>query len=210
LLYVGRFAILSAAKMHFWGKLAALVLLVAVLLQDVSLSAFRVFEQKSVIHAKGQLAQIVQTQYQNAAGNIRRLFFPFASPYMIMEFAFYLDYLGVPVEGSVDEAGGPNSVIVVTTAMTKDGPCIGYRSLICHAATTPDPGDLVIVLPDDNASLAEVTPYREQGELLFSYEPGTPQWLYPLISPLRIVSPGPLVQKKLADGWLYASVTRWK
>jgi hypothetical protein len=208
LLYVGRLASLSAAKMHLWGKLAALALLLAVVVQDVSLSAFRVFEQKSVIHAKGEIAQVVQARYQNAAGEIRRLFFPFASPYMIMEFASYLDYRGVPVEGIMD-AGGPNSVSVVTRAMTKDGPCVGYRNLICQAAATPDPGDLVIVLPDDNQSLADVTSYRAQGELLFSYESGIPQWLYPFIRSLPIVSPD-VTKKELRDGWLHASVTAWK
>jgi len=209
LLYVGRFASLSAAKMHLWSKLVALALLLAVVVQNVSLSAFRVFEQKSVIHAKGEIAQVVQARYQNAAGDTRRLFFPFASPYMIMEFASYLDYRGVPVGGLMDSAGGMNSVSVVTRAMTRDGPCVGYRNLICHAAATPDPGDLVIVLPDDNQSLAYVAPYLAQGELLFSYEPGIPQWVYPFITSLPIVSPGDL-QKELRDGWLHASVTAWK
>jgi hypothetical protein len=207
LLYVGRLASLSAAKMHLWGKLAALALLLAVVLQDVSLSAFRVFELKSVMHAKGEIVQIVQARYQNAAGDTRRLFFPFASPYFIMEFASYLDYRGVPVEGIMDAAGGLNSVRVVTRAMTKDGPCVNYRTLICHAAATPDPGDLVIVLPDDNQSLADITPYLAQGELLFSYEPGIPQSLYPFIRSLPIAD---VTIKELRDGWLHASVTAWK
>jgi hypothetical protein len=210
LLYVGRLAILSVGKMHLRGKLVALVLLVAVVLQDLLFSGFRVFEQKNVIHAKGEIAQVVQAQHQNAAGNVRRLFFPFASPYMVMEFASYLDYRGVPVEGVMGEAREPSSVMMVTSALTKDGLCIVYRSLICHAATMPNPGDLVIVLPDDNASLADVTSYQAQGELLFSYQPGIPQWLHPFIRSLRIVSPGALAQKTLRDGWLYASVTRWK
>jgi len=98
----------------------------------------------------------------------------------------------------------------VTGTMRKDGPCVGYRTLICHAATTPDSGDLVIVLPDDNVSLADVTPYESQGELLFSYKSGIPQWVHPFIRHLRIVSPGPLTQKALRDGWLHASVTTWK
>jgi hypothetical protein len=129
---------------------------------------------------------------------------------MIMEFASYLEYLGVPVEGGMGEAGGPNSVIVVTRAITKDGLCKGYRNFICHTAAMPDTGDLVIVLPDDKVWLADVTPYQGQGELLFSYEPGIPQWVYPFLRRLPIVSPGPLAQTELPDGWLYASVTRWK
>jgi hypothetical protein len=210
LLYLGRLASLSAAKMHLWGKLAMLALLVAVVLQDIALSAFRVFEQKNVIRAKDEIAEVVRLQYQKTAGGIRRLFFPFASPYMIMEFASYLDYRGVPVEGIMDATGRPNSIIVVTRSMTEDGPCVGYRNLICHAAATPDPGDLVIVLPDDNPLLTDIIPYRVQGEPLFYYEPGAPLWLYPFIRSLRIVSPGPLVQKELRDGWLHASVTSWK
>jgi hypothetical protein len=210
LLYVGRLASLSAAKMHLWGKLAALALLLAVVLQDVSLSAFRVFESKSVIHAKGEIAQVVLARYQNAAGDIRRLFFPFASPYIIMEFAYYLDYRGVPVEGIMDTAGGLNSVSVVTRARTKDGPCVNYSNLICHAAATPGQGDLVIVLPDDNQSLADIASYRAQGELLFSYEPGIPQSLYPFVRSLPIVSPPEVTIKELRDGWLHASVTAWK
>ena len=210
LLYLGRLAILSVGKMHSWSKRITVALLLAVVIQDISLSAFRVFEQKNVIHAKGEIAKVVQARYQSAAGNVRRLFFPFASRYMIMEFASYLDYRGLPMEGMMDQGGGPNRVIVATRAMTTDSPCMGYRSLVCYAATTPDAGDLVIVLPDDNPSLADVTSYEAQGQLLFSYEPGVPQWLYPFIRILRIVSPGALTQKELRDGWLYASVTARK
>ena len=167
LLYLGRLAILSVGKMHSWSKRITVALLLAVVIQDISLSAFRVFEQKNVIHAKGEIAKVVQAGYQSAAGNVRRLFFPFASRYMIMEFASYLDYRGLPMEGIMDEAGGPNRVIVATRAMAMDSPCMGYRSLVCYAATTPDAGDLVIVLPDDNPSLADVTSYEAQGQLLF-------------------------------------------
>jgi hypothetical protein len=180
--------------LHFWRKLVALALLLAVILQDFWLSAFLTFGQKSVIHTKDKIAQVVQARYQNTAGDTRRLFFPFASPWVIMEFAYYLDYRGIPVEGITRAAGGLNSVSVVTRAMTKDGPCVDYRNLICHAAATPNAGDLVIVLPDDNQSLADLTPYLAQGELLFSYEPIFPKWVYPW----------------LRDGWLHASVTAWK
>jgi hypothetical protein len=167
LLYVGRLASLSVAKMHLWGKVAALALLLAVVLQDVSLSAFRVFEDKSVMHAKGEIAQVVLARYQNAAGDVPRLFFPFASRYMIKEFASYLDYRGVPVQGIMDASSGLKSVSIAAKFMTKDGPCVYYMNVICHADATPAPGDLVIVLPDDDPSLAEINSYRAQGELLF-------------------------------------------
>jgi hypothetical protein len=170
----------------------------------------RVFEQKNILHAKAEIARVIRARYQAASGHIGRLFFPFASPYMIMEFASFLDYQGVPIKGLIDEAGKLNGVSVATGTLTQDAPCVTYRNLVCHAPTTPDPGDLVIVLPDDGQSLAAVTSYRAQGELLFSYEPSIPQWLYPFIRSVPIVSPGPIPKKELPDGWLYASVTRWK
>jgi hypothetical protein len=53
-------------------------------------------------------------------------------------------------------------------------------SLRGDTISEPDRGDLVIVLPDAHASLAEASAYRQRGEPLFSYEPrpAIPQWLY--------------------------------
>ena len=210
-LYLGRFAILSLGKMRVRSKVAALIVLAVVLLQDISLSAFRVFERKNIIHGKAEIASVVKAQYQNGTGSVQRVFFPFASPYRVMEFASYVNYRGVPVEGVPVESAGANSIVVVSRAVAKDGPCIGYASPICHAGNKPDPGDLVIVLPDDDASLAEVGPYRDGGELLFSYEPRPriPHWVYSLIRPLHVASYA-FAHKELPDRWPNASVTAWK
>lgn len=207
-LYVGRFAILYWGQRSLGSKVAIMILLGAVLFQDVSLSAFRVFERKNVIHGKAEIAGVVKAQYQSGAGNGRRIFFPFASPYSVMEFAAYLSYRGVPVEGAPVASAGPNSVVLVSKAVVNDGPCVVYASPVCHAGSDPDPGDLVIVLPDDDASLAETTPYRSGGQLLFSYEPcpRIPPWLYPLVARLHVASFA-FAHKKLPDRWLHASVT---
>ncbi len=188
-----------------------MVLVCAVLFQDVSLSAFRMFERKNTGHGKAEIARVIKAQQQSGAGNAQRVFFPFASPYRVMEFASYLNYRGVPVEGVPFESAGLNGVVLVSKAVAKDGRCIDYESPVCHAGSSPEPGDLVIVLPDDDASLAEITPYREGGELLFSYEPrpSIPQWLYPLVSRLHVASYA-FMQKQLPDRWLNASVTVWK
>src|ERR1700719_2840074 len=58
---------------------------------------------------------------------------------------------------------------LATSGVAKDGPCVEWRSLMCHTVTGPDRGDLVIVLPDDEASFADAYAYRAQGEQLFSY-----------------------------------------
>jgi hypothetical protein len=214
-LYVGRLAILSWKKMRSWNKIVASMLVFTVLIQDVSLSALAVFERKNVIQAKVELARVIQTRYWNAGGNALRLFFPFATPYVIMEFAFYLSYHGVPVEGAEAEPTELNNVALATSGVAKDGPCVGWRSLRCHPVKEPDRGDLVIVLPDDEASLAEALAYRAQGELLFSYEPRPriPQWLRSLVRSLvgnlRMTSPI-FVHKMLSDRSMDASVTLWR
>lgn len=212
--YVGRFAILSWGKMRLWRRAAALVLGFAVLLQGVSLSAFRVFERKNVIHAKAEIADVIAARYQSGARNAQRLFFPFANVYLVTEFASYLNYRGVPVEGAAVESAAPNGVVIVSKTAAKDGPCVYYRSFVCHAGSRPDPGDLVIELPEEDESLAETGPYRKGGELLFSYEPRPriPHWLYPFVSRLSFASVCPvwIKDKELPDRWLHASVTAWK
>lgn len=81
----------------------------------------------------------------------------------------------------------------------------------CHAASGPAVGDLVIVLPDDEASLSEASVYREEGELLFSYHPRPPipQWVYSLVGNDHIVT----VKYSAAprpERWMDGSVTVWK
>ena len=214
-LYVGRFAVLSWKKMGSWNKAVASMLVFIVLIQDVSLSALAVFERKNVIQAKIEIARVIQTQYSNDGGNALRLFFPFATPYVIMEFASYLSYRGVPVEGAEAEPTELNNVALAASGVAKDGPCVEWSSSRCHTVKEPDRGDLVIVLPDDEASLAEVSGYRAQGELLFSYEPRPriPQWLRSLVrnlvGNLRMTSPI-FVHKMLSDRSMDASVTLWR
>jgi hypothetical protein len=209
-LYVGRFAVLSWKKMRSWSKIAALMVAFAVLLQDVLLSAWVVFERKNGIHAKLEIARVVETRYRSSAGKDFRLFFPLASPYVADEFAHYLNYRGVPAEGAEwwSEAVGPNGVVLATRAVAKDGPGVGWISLRDHAVSGPHSGDLVIVLPDDEGSLAEASLYRERGELLFSYEPRPPmpQWLYSLVGSLRMLPP---FGHKAPDRWMDGSVTAW-
>lgn len=201
-LYVGRFAVLSWPKMHSWSKGVAMMLASTFLLQNFVHSAWEVFHRKNVIHENAEIASVVETRYKSGAGNDLRLYFPFSHPYVIMEFAAYLNYRGVPVEGASGKAAGPNSIVLATPAVAKDGHC-DWMTIICHAASGPAPGDLVIVLPDDEASVAEASVYRERGELLFSYEPFPP-------IPHRLYSLSLVTGKIPPDRWMEGSVTLWK
>jgi hypothetical protein len=208
-LYVGRLAILSWEEMHLWSRAGTVVLLGVVLVQGVSLSAFRVFERKNVTHAKAELATAIASQ--SDANRVQRLFFLSRSKYIITEFASYLVYRGLRVEGEGSTAGSDN-VVIVSKDLAKDELCLDYRNFVCHAGNTgPAPGDLVIELPDDIESQSEINSYRKGGELLFSYEPRprVQQWMYPMLNCLRVVS-FRFRFRELPDRWLHASITRWE
>ncbi len=92
--------------------------------------------------------------------------------------------------------------------VAKDGPCVDYLPFVCHAGNGPVAGDLVIELPDDDESLAQMSPYQKEGDLLFSYEPhpSPPMWVSPFANFLRLASVQ-FQRKPIPDRWLHASVT---
>jgi hypothetical protein len=144
-----------------------------------------------------------------------RLFFPFASPYVIMEFAYDLNYRGVPVEGAAAAAGRRNSVVLATRALAKDGALLGLGGRSVSGGSRSRPGDLVIVLPDDEASLAEASRYRERGALCFPMKPRPPMphWLQSPATDLighRTIAAFRYTHKTLSDRWMDASATVWK
>jgi hypothetical protein len=197
-LYVGRLAVLSWGKMRSWRKMAAMLLAFIVLYHSVLVSAFVVYERKNVIHAKAEIASVVKKQYRSNNGNHFRLFFPFAGAYVIMEFGAYLNHVGVPVEGASEEAPGVNDVVLAESSRNRakysaggnaeDGRCEEWTPIICRVISEPTSGDLVIVLPDDEASLGEASAYRTRGELLFTYapRPRIPRWLHWIFDNLHV------------------------
>ncbi len=147
-LYLGRLAFLSMEKMNLGLKICAIAIVCLVFVQDASLSAFRIYERKNVIHAKAELAEAIKERYQSDPQGVKRLFFPFAKPFYILEFASYLNYIGVPVEELSSNSDLSGGVHLVGMAVKTGGPC-GYRTFVCSPGRIPDHGDLVIIFPDD-------------------------------------------------------------
>jgi hypothetical protein len=203
-LYVGRFAVLSLESTRSWSKWIVLSLMFIVVCQNIVFFAAKLYERKNEIHGNVEIARVVEEQYRIRAGHPLRLFFPFSTPYWTMEFAAYLSYHGIPVEG-VDGAntGRPDDVVLAGRAVAVNGRCVEYQMIQCHAAIRPARGDLVIVLPNDSASRAQASLYRAHGEL-FYYEPrpAIPVWLIALITnDLDIAN---------SDRWMDGSVTIWQ
>jgi hypothetical protein len=210
--YVGRLTVVAWQHLHITAKSFAVALLTLVLMQDLSLSAFRMYEMKNVIHAKSEMGSMIEGRYQSAPQSVRRIYFPFTQPVHMMELGAYLNYHGVPMQHTDVEMSYSGAVMMIGKAVKKDGPCVSGKPLICHAGSVPEPGDLVVVLPDDFAQSDDLNLYRQPGtEPLLSYAPypSIPDSLKPFVYPLRVISPecrlGPL-----PDGFLHASVTAWK
>jgi hypothetical protein len=200
-LYLGRLVVQSWKGMQFWTRAAATLVILAILFQTTLLSTFVVFERKNVVRAKVEMASVIERQYRQLPDSPIRLFFPFGQPYSIMEFAYFLSYRNVPL----------GDIFLAARSVAKDSFCVSYRPVVCHAASRPSPGDLVIVFPDDEASLAEASMYRERGTFLFSYEPrpSLPRWLYSVVGSLPLAG-AKYTRNARPDRWMSASMIAWK
>jgi hypothetical protein len=199
--YLGHLVVLSWKDMQLWTRVATTTVTLAILLQTTLVSTFMVFERKNTICAKVEMASVIERQSRQHSMSHLRLFFPFSHPYSIMEFAYYLSYRNIPLE----------HIFLATRSVAKDSLCVSYRRLVCHAASRPSPGDLVIVFPDDGVSFTEASMYREGGAVLFSYEPrpSLPQWLYSVVGSLPLAGIK-YTHNARPNRWMSASMTAWK
>jgi hypothetical protein len=207
--YLGHFIINSLASMRVATRCAIAAVFAFVLLQNVSLSAYRIYERKNLIHAKAQIARVVKTEHQ-ATGQPIRLFFPYASPYTLKDLAGYFSVRGIPIEGVTDPSGSNRAVLFLGRSITSDGPCQGALP-ICHVGTQPNSGDLVILLPDDPVDFSRAALCQQrQASMLLSYHPypAIPSYLQPFVNWLHVISP--LYPRPLPDHWLSASVAVWQ
>jgi hypothetical protein len=81
-----------------------------------------------------------------------------------------------------------NGIVLATSAIAEDDPCVSWTRIMCQAVIGPASGDLVIVLPDDRASLAEAALYRgrvREGELLFFSSSGGVDYCHRVIDPIH-------------------------
>ncbi len=207
-LYLGRLVFLNVEAMSLALKMAAFAALLLVCAQALSLSAFRMYERKNAVHAKAELGEAIKARYDNNPAGVKRLFFPFAEPFHILEFASFLNYMGVPVEQASGNSPSTQPVTLFAETIEKDGPC-GYRAFVCHSGKAPEPGDLVVALPDDFSYADQWTSFQQNGDdPIFSYRPRPPLplWLRPYVSSLHIASPV-FANRPIPQFWLNAFVT---
>jgi hypothetical protein len=168
-LYLGHFLSSSWGRMRPGYKTASLMLIGVILCQSLAVSTSLTFERKYVIREKADVARLILELYYRDPQRMPRLYFPFTKPSFLMNFASYLSYRGLPVEGAGGGSAGRINLVIVSNKVAHDGRCVYYQPIVCHADHTVDHGDLVIVFPDDMAKQSEVRYYKESGEPLISH-----------------------------------------
>jgi hypothetical protein len=203
-LYVGRFVILSWPHAQLITRYALSAILSCVVLQEVVVASYGIYEHKNIVHGKDQVAHAIQARYHAHRGSPLRIVFPFTKPSLVMEFAAFLSHVGVPIEGVDQEQ---DRVEVLSSAVETAAPCVNYRPVLCHSATDTEPGDIIVVLPDDEVMAAELELYRTKQELLASYDPrpSLPRWLNRFRTILHVAPPR-VDRREIPDRWLQAAV----
>lgn len=210
IVYLGRVVAMGWAKWSPGVRSTVLVCGVVVCLQDLSLSSLRVYERKNVVRAKAEIGQAIRERFQKDPQDVRRLYFPSAKPFVILEFASYLNYIGVRIEQGSAKGVELQGVALVGPQIRISGPC-GYRTFFCHPAQGPQPGDLVVILPDDTTNSAATRTYLEHSsEILFAYQPHPTitAGLRPWVDHLHFISPA-FETQPFPDSWLTGSVSVW-
>lgn len=219
-LYVGRLVALSWKNIQLWMKIGVVSLAILIVTHDIAFSLYSLYEEKNIVHIKTKIGDVIAQRYFNSHGPLR-IFFPFSNPYVISEFAAYLDYRHMPVERIGDDeeqTAGAHRLIMVTprtssandsaryTSINPDGRCVPWLPLRCRWDKNPAPGDVVVILPDDQVSakkLGEGGPAPDQ----LVFEP------WPRLSDRAIrVFLGPeaavrFEQGRVPDHWLTGAVT---
>jgi hypothetical protein len=158
----------------------------------VSSGAFRVVEHASVVSGTEKLADFVAS-YAATQQRPVRLYFPAAEEFRIMNFASYLNYQHGSTTTNVEFAG-PHAF--------PEGLCVGWTRYTCQSMPAPQPGDLVVHLPDD----AVRTDQRDGRTRLFEYS-----WLptdvpRPIGDLFYVEAPLYTSNAKMPQQWLTASV----
>jgi len=210
-LYIGRILILSYANIRRPLQLAVALAVSLLLIQQLAFSAFCVFERKNTVRAKAEMARAILSHYRRDPSAPAVVYFPFANTTLVMQFGAYLQHIGVPVDAPPAPGARNPSVVLASAAVSTSGPCVAYEEIQCQPGVGPKAGDLVVILPDDEASTAEVAPFRDDRVVLASYSPrpALPAWIHPYLGFLRSASPHAVTQT-FPDRWLDASVTQWK
>ena len=171
--------------------IAAIAAVIIIGAATIATGAFRVVEHRSVVAGTEELADFVST-YATTHGGTARVYFPDTMDFRIMNFAANLAY------------SHPDTAENIELTAPLDFPgglCVDYRLFRCETSMSPQPGDLVVRMPDDTTRESEEAS-REQ---VFDYS-----WLgAPVPTPIGrlLYNEAPLYSgEQMPRRWLEATV----
>lgn len=148
------------------------VVFLCVLLHDVTYSSFRMVERKALITTKSEFAIFLKSYLPTANSNAVELYFPYSNGFHLMELSSYLRYKGFQLDDQSSNVpgAGPRLVIAGRERFANDR-CVDYREDVCLHQESPRAGALIVVLPDDIASMDEVKKIGKDSTLLLYLNP---------------------------------------
>lgn len=178
-LYLGQLAYrtggsFSVSRLRYrqWGQLMLISATVTVVLsQNISGSSDYWLTRKNVIDGKVQLHHFFESTYASGA---QRLYFTHQdSGFQLMEVSAFWDYKGLNLvydDRYNDSAEATFSV--ASPNIFEDDLCIAYgRPYKCLHSDSPEAGDLIVVLPEDQPSANDLAQFSTEAMLLFHYRP---------------------------------------
>lgn len=205
LLYLANMSLVWLSRPTRTRVSVVVIIFACVLLQDAVYSSFRIVERKTVITTKSQLADFLNGYLQKTGDRPVELFFPFASGYHLMELSSYLKYKGFQLVGqSTSTSEARPRLLMEGREEFANNLCVEYREYVCMHVDTPGAGALIIVLPDDIASMGDVEKIGKDSTLLLSLKPPgicTKKWF----RSLHTISPDFSVDQ-LPEHWLELDV----
>lgn len=141
----------------------------AVLVHDAAYSSFRIVERKSTIAAKSELAGFLRGYLPTVNRSSVELYFPYADGFRLMELSAYLKYKGFQLVGQSDAvpASGPRLVVEGREAFTNNL-CINYREYACFHEASAKADALIVILPDDSASMNDIENIGKDSTLMLA------------------------------------------
>jgi hypothetical protein len=167
LFYLARLSLVWLAKPTRARISIVAVVFTCVLFHDVAYSAFRIIERKELIISKSHLAQFLGGYLLTAHREKVELFFPYASGYNLMELSSYLKYKGFRLEGwsATGSSEGPE-LVIAGPGRFENNHCVEYNDYVCIHEQQAGDGALIVVLPDDDASMSDVQAIGKTSTLL--------------------------------------------
>jgi hypothetical protein len=205
LLYLARLSLIWLSRPTRVRVSVVAFVFLCVLLHDAAYSSLRIVERKAVITTKSEFADFLKSYLPTVNSSTVELFFPYANGFRLMELSAYLRYKGFQLVGqgvTVPEVGP--RLVVEGREKFANNLCVEYRDYGCFHEESAGAGALIVVLPDDDASMSDMESIAKDSTLLLSLKaPGisTRQWFRLLHTVSPMFSRG-----QLPEHWLQLHV----